>query len=484
MLGRQLTNAYELSVFTKAQVARWTVSDLKPYRFKKLKRAAESMRGLVMAIGFHTRDIDSGVFERWGNVGTREVFAFIENAAKCLALRYPRKAPDARRPCERYFTEGKSMRLLIATCLLSIGMSSAAAAENRMPDYLQELDRAHHEGDWTLQCNSSRFCQIIGVAEAARDDVGVLAVVMINRGFATEAKPVVRIAFIDYMGSITVPQPIHHLRLTSRGLKKTPKRVKLMLGEPQANGAYRASPEVAARIVDALRRWPDSTIRDRGVKVASMPRGNLKRLMRTMDQLQHPKRPRMTEAQTAEWLKEYHYTVLRSSSVDGLAAPESVLLSCDGRDGLNPPVGARIGPNHVLWTVECPHDTKVFVRKGDEPPFLFNVRDNAKNILPHRYARLDAHSLLQIHLPTKDDALCGQHLKVGFNGKDFQLIEYRRLDRCRAVPHEFWPILWNPTTWKYVEPPWPLDVPRPPAKLNAIFTAPTASELKESFLDK
>jgi hypothetical protein len=354
------------------------------------------------------------------------------------------------------------MRVLCSLLLL-FAFSVPVKAEERLPDYLQDLDRTYRAGDWTLQCNSTQFCQIIGVVKIPKDYVGVRAVVMINRGIAKDAKPVLRFAFIDSTGSLGVPPPAEGWRLYSRGLPRMPPPIKLTLGEPQGNGAYRASPEVASKVISALRRWPGSVIRDRGLKIAAMPRGDLDRLFRKMDRLQHPKQPQMTDAEKAEWLKEYRYTILRSSPVDELPTLDLVLLSCDTRTYVNRPFGARIGPMHILWTADCPAGTKIFVQKDGEEPILFEVRDNMKKIRPHSYAGMDEQSLLHIHIPDQQGSICGRYLKMGFTGEMFAMIEDRQFDRCRAVPNDFWPIMWSPTSWKYAGPPPTNEGNAPPA---------------------
>jgi hypothetical protein len=353
------------------------------------------------------------------------------------------------------------MRLLFAFLLLVAFRVPAKAAEP-MPDYLKDLDRTYRAGDWTLQCNGSQFCQIIGVVKIPGDHIGVRAVVMINRGIAKDAKPVLRLAFIDSMGSLSVPPPTDGWRLYSRGLSKMPPPIKLALGEAQANGAYRASPEVAAKIIRALRRWPGSVVRDRGLKIAAMPRGDLDRLFRKIDRLQHPKRPRLTDAEKSEWLKEYHYTILRATPAEE-AVPDAILLHCNTRTYVNRPTRHRLGPKHILWTADCPEGIKVFVQKEGEEPILFEVRNNQKEIQPHGYAGMSEDSFLHIHLPDRVGSDCGRYLKVGFTGEEFVMIEDRKLDRCRAVPNDFWPIMWTPTSWKYANSPPSNEGNAPPA---------------------
>jgi hypothetical protein len=336
---------------------------------------------------------------------------------------------------------------VLALCLAPLGVQAAAP----LPDYLRDLDRAYHAGDWTLQCNSSRYCQIIGVAKVPRDLVGVRAVVLITRGVARAAQPRLRMAFIDAQGSLSVPQPQAHWRLHPRGMLRGPRPIALGFGAADSDGAYRAAPDSAARLVAAFRIWPRTSIGERGEPSVRMPRGDLDRLLRKMDGLQHPRRKRLTAAQEAEWLKEYHYTVVRASPSDD-PLPDALRQPCDGRRAENQAQAARLGPQHILWTASCPNSTRVFLQRGGEAPVPFSVRDDGGAVRPHRYAGVNAQGLLELELPFKGRNDCGWALKVGFNGTGFNLIEDRRYFRCRAVPKAFWPILWHPTSWKYADP--------------------------------
>ncbi len=345
------------------------------------------------------------------------------------------------------------MRLLLALFTL-VSLAGAARAESTLPDYLQDLDRPYQAGDWTLQCNSSQFCQILGVAKVPRSHgsrSSVRAIVMINRGIARDARPVLRFAFVDSMRVSGMLPPGDEWRLHARGMPRMSPPIRLSLGEPDANGAYRAAPDVAASVISALQRWPGSSILEQGQLAAVMPRGNLAWLLRKMERLQHPKRPRMTAEETAEWMKEYHYVTLRSLPAD-TSVPDDVLLSCDARTYVNRPEGARVGPQHLLWTGDCPEGHKVFLQRDGKNPVSFNVRDTAGKIRPHSYAGFDQDtSLLEVLLPRDGNDGCGHRIRFGFTGKDFVMVDYRRYQRCRMVPAQFWPVLWHPTTWKQVD---------------------------------
>lgn len=345
------------------------------------------------------------------------------------------------------------MRTLVFMVAAFLLCGCPASAATPMPKYLRDLDRPYNAGDWTLQCNSSRFCQIMGVAKVPQDHAGVRAVVMLSRGDTPGAMLRMRFAFVDSIGAMAVPAPEEGWRLFARGLHKVPRPLRLGLGPADPQGAFPVEPETAARLVSALRQWPGSVINHRGRMAARMPRGDLDRLLRKMDRLQHPARPRLTAEEQAEWLKEYHYTIMRAFHTEA-AVPDSVLLACDTGTYVNQPVGMQFGNVHRIWTAECPEGTKVFVQEDQDEPIKFDIRDTEGNIRPHGYAGLNADSaLLEVQIPRKDDESCGLFLKFGHTGQNFAMIEHRRYDRCRNVPYQFWPLVWRPTSWQYADDP-------------------------------
>lgn len=341
---------------------------------------------------------------------------------------------------------------LAALALLSWSHEAHASIwpEGAMPAYLRELETPHNAGDWTLQCDSARVCRIIGVAPARRSGEGVRAVVLIDRGEKRGAPLRLRLAFIDALGSLGVPPPHAGWRLHGRGSLGLPEPLSLRLGSADADGAYPVSPEVGARIIAALQRWPGSEIRDPGRLSLRMPRGHLARLLRRMERLQHPVSPRLTTEEQSEWMKQYHYVTLRSQPADW-SVPDDVLLSCETRRYANDPQGARVGPRHHLWTVDCPEGHKIFLQEARKDPVIFNIRDSRGRLHQHSYAGLNAESLLELQIPQNGNDMCGRRLKLGFTGEAFVMVEDRRYDRCRMVPRAFWPVVWSPSSWKQVK---------------------------------
>lgn len=344
---------------------------------------------------------------------------------------------------------GRARWAVLAGACLAVSSTPALAAGGP-PKYLRDLDRAYHAGDWTLQCNSTRLCQIIGVAKVPGNGVGVRAVVMISRGIARNAPPRMRIAFVDSLGSLSVPQPNDRWRLYARGVPRVPPPLRLGLGAPDRDSAYRPAPAAGAPLISALRRWPGSVIMSSdGLKV-NMPRGDLSRLFRRMERLQHPRKPRLSAQEQAQWLKEYHHVILRHSPIDD-PVPDAVRRACDRGPYVNQPIGWRIGPRHRLWRAECPEGYKLFLQPDGKTPVRIDVRDAAGKVYVHGYAGMGDDSLLIVRLPKDGDDGCGRQLKLGFSGSAFLMIEDRRYDRCRAVPHDFWPLLWAPTRWSYAD---------------------------------
>lgn len=331
-----------------------------------------------------------------------------------------------------------------------------------IPRYLRRLDRPVNAGDWTLQCNSAQFCQIIGVVRPPRDNIGVRTVVMIERGVARDAVPRLRMAFLDSSGALAVPPPEPHWRLIARGLMRR-EALPLGLGPREPDGAYRAAPEAGTAIIAALRRWPGAAVHNAERIIARMPRGNLDRLMRRMDRLQHPGKDPLTPAERSQWLQEYHYTILHAVDAEELPVPAAVEGACSARALPNRPFVYRIGPLHRLWIAQCPEGNQIFLHPDGEAPVHFEMRDTVTGKMrPHDYAGLGGDSLLVLQLPRKDRIDCGHWVKFGWTGTSFAMILDRRYDRCRAVPYDFWPMVWSPTSWRYADPP-PSDEGNAPA---------------------
>ena len=355
--------------------------------------------------------------------------------------------------------------------LAAVPASAAPPPPPEMPRFLRQLDRAVNAGDWTLQCNSAQFCQIIGVVTPPRNHIGVRTVVMIERGIGLGEAPRLRLAFLDSLGALAVPPPEDHWRLIPRGRLRGADSLLLGLGPMEPDGAYRASPEAAAAIIAALQRWPGAAVHNGERVIARMPRGNLDRLMRRMDRLQHPGADPLTPEERSAWLQEYHYTILppgAAEAVEGLA-PDAVEAACPGRALANRPFLFRIGPAHRLWIAECPEGNRIFLHPDSGAPILFEMRDLAGTIRPHDYAGIEGDGLRALQMPGKGARIdCGRWVRFGWTGSAFAMILDRRYDRCRGVPYDFWPRVWYPTSWRHADAP-PSDggnAPPPPQEIN------------------
>jgi hypothetical protein len=342
--------------------------------------------------------------------------------------------------------------LLLVSLFMGVApLRAETPAPPEMPRYLRALDRPVNAGDWTLQCDGSAFCQIIGVVTPPRNHIGVRAVVMISRGIAENAPYRLRMAFLDSTGALAVPPPEDHWRLIPRGRLRRQAAVPLGLGGREYDGAHRASPEAADAIIAALQAWPGAVVHNGERVIARMPRGNLARLLRRMDRLQHPPVDPLTPAERSEWLKEYHYTILSSTIEQPGRVPDEVEGACGILALANRPFAYRIGPQHRLWIAECPDGHHIYLHPDGGKPQHFEVRDTTGTIQRHDYAGIDENGLLAVQLPRKGRVDCGRWAKFGWTGEAFAMILDRRYDRCRVVPYDFWPRVWTPTSWRYAE---------------------------------
>lgn len=329
-----------------------------------------------------------------------------------------------------------------------VPVAAQARAHPGLPDYLDALDRAYDAGDWTLQCNSTRLCQIIGAARPSSKPDDVRAVVLINRGIRKGASPSVRIGFIDGQGDIVPLTPGEDWRLLASGLPKRPPPLKPGFAAQAPDGAFRIGADRADKVVRALRNWPATSIRNRAGLIARMPRGNLSRLQAKMERLQHPGSPRMTPAEDSAWLKEYHYVVERPSPADH-PAPSGVVRSCPGGAAADGAEGLRFSGGAHLWLARCGALSVIHAETAQGSLRRIDPRDTAGQVYSEFRARLVEGAKLQIDLPRAQGHMCGQQMTFGHAGGQFFMLDHRRYNRCRKVPPQFWPRLWYPTSWKF-----------------------------------
>lgn len=340
---------------------------------------------------------------------------------------------------------------LLATILALAPVTAHARAHPGLPDYLDALDRAYDAGDWTLQCNSTRLCQIVGVARPSGRPGDVRAVVLINRGIRKGGSPSIRIGFIDRLGSLAPLTAGKDWRLVASGLPKRPPPLKLDLAEQAPDGSYRIGANRSDKVLRALHRWPSATIRSPAGPIARMPRGNLARLLAKMERLQHPRLPQMTAAEDAAWLKEYHYVVERPTPADH-PAPAGVIRSCPNGASADEASGLRFGGTH-LWLAQCGASSVVHTETAQGSLMRIDPRDTFGRIYPRFRARFVDGAKLQIDLPRPGQDMCGQQMTFGRANGEFFMLDHRRYDRCRKVPPQFWPRMWYPTSWKFNDTP-------------------------------
>lgn len=335
---------------------------------------------------------------------------------------------------------------------LALSPFNSAAATDK-PDYLRKLDRPYRSGDWVLQCDSSRICQIIGVVRKSGRKTDVRTIVTLSRGIEENAKFHVRFAFVDNAGvANTAPSPT--LNLHSIGWFSLDVPAPLSLGNAEGEldfPFYHSETEPAVQIVKALQRWPGTMLTDQGKYISRMPQGDLKRLIRKMTKLQHPGPGAMTKAEEAEWMKEYHYRFVRAKSAGDIDTPTNVVQACEVAADIET---WKLDAVHTLWISHCSSGSSLFLQRAGEAALKFDMRDSKGQIQALSSVRFDPdNSMLELGLAKKagrDD--CGRRVQFVFTDQqEFGTLEDRRYDLCRGVPPAYWPLVWTPTSWKFAE---------------------------------
>ena len=342
--------------------------------------------------------------------------------------------------------------LPIFILFLALSPFNSATATDK-PDHLRKLDRPYRSGDWVLQCDSSRICRIIGVVRKSGRKTDVRTIVALSRGIEKNAKFHVRFAFVNNAGvAITAASPT--LSLYPLGLFSLDAPVPLSLVDAEGEPGfpfYRPKTEPAAKIIKALQRWPGAMRTGQGKYISRMPQGDLKWLIRKMNKLQHPGPGAMTKAEEAEWMKEYHYHFVRAKPAGDIATPPNVVQACETAADIET---WKLDAVHTLWISHCSSGSSLFLRREGEAALKFDMRDSKREIQALSLVRFDPdYSMLELGLAKKagrED--CGRRVRFVFTDQqEFGTLEDRRYDLCRGVPPAYWPLVWSPTSWKFIE---------------------------------
>lgn len=343
-------------------------------------------------------------------------------------------------------------RLVLVLALLAGPALAAAPPAGPMPPYLRQLDRQYRAGDWVLQCDSWGACHILGAAPLARDPAALRAVVLIRRGDKPGAPYAVRLGLINGLGEILPLAEGPGGAMLARQGGVRPRALPFALGpRGEDGGSHTVTAPDGGVLVRALRRWPAAVLRLGDGRMAAMPRGNLAHLLRIMDRLQHPPADPLTPAERSAWLREYHYRVLRPARAQA-GLPDSVSLACDTRTYPVSAEGWQLDRRNRLWIAQCPEGSKLFLQSGEGDPVSFDLRDREGRIQPRIWADYEAKSgLLRVAVPRQGRGDCGQVVRFGWtDAASFGMIEHRKLELCRLVPAEFWPLSWTPSSWRFV----------------------------------
>lgn len=362
-------------------------------------------------------------------------------------------------PAARFLMEagGRAVGWRLCACLVAVlwqclSWSPAnAQPEAEKPHYLRQLSQQYRAGDWVLQCDSWSACHILGAPGMGKDPARIRPVIMIRHGWKRGDGFELRIALIDGYGEVQRLTPGRSGRFMALGATRGLAPIAFVLGPADKDGAFAVADTDPARLVAALRHWPDGRLMLDGGGKVRLPRGNLDYLLRKMVRLQFPAQDPLSKSERSEWMKEYHYRLVPIAPAR-TGVPEMVELSCDQVTHAPSVEGWQLDRRNRLWIAQCPESSRLFLQVDGKEPVTFDLKDRNGRVQDRLRATYnDRTMLLEIRLSYKGRGDCGQFVRFGWTDQaEFGMIEHRPLSTCRFVPAQFWPLSWTPTSWRFV----------------------------------
>lgn len=343
----------------------------------------------------------------------------------------------------------------------SIAASLAIAAgpgqaTPKNPGYARDTAPEKRNGDWYLLCDEGNACAIRGVVKKLRRPAQSRALVLLDRAASADALWHVRIVFLDDAGRDESKEALPaNLRLFAVNGSHSRVPVPLDL-EGGAGNPIRYLPRSSASpFLAMLANNRKTEIREQGLSFATMPRGNLRKLL---DRAEREQRTHVPEANPDE-LEEnggpprFEFDIYAGGDERAAAKPE-IAQACGRLDARSNKTW-ELAEGARLWLVECPRETKVFrqFRNGIVEQLHLNGLDG-KRYSP-RTVDYDPYSgMMSMIVRKKGRADCGYQIRWGWNGSNgFVLIASKKMPLCRNIPTEYWPTLWETERWRVIGSP-------------------------------
>ncbi|MFZ1741366.1 MAG: DUF1176 domain-containing protein [Pontixanthobacter sp.] len=329
-------------------------------------------------------------------------------------------------------------------------MPAHATADN--PGYTMDNSAEQRSGDWYLLCDEDNDCAIVGTAKTRGKTARYRALILLNRANDLDANWLARLVLLDDAKLAEVneamPQTVHAYIKSPANM-----RPPVVLTLPRDGGpAFFLTLDQGARLIELLALGKRAEIRDQGVALATLPRGNLRKLLNRADRQQRTHIPQLdpSEAEFAALLPRFNYDVFPAR--DYLPASKPKLERPCGDRTENRSRTWELTQGSRLWLVDCPAETRVFREFAGKPPERLNLTDLQGKLYQPRSVEFDPDTgLMTMSIRTNGRADCGHRVTWGWTGAgDFQLLIATSMPLCRNIPDAFWPTRWGASGWRIV----------------------------------
>jgi Protein of unknown function (DUF1176) len=340
---------------------------------------------------------------------------------------------------------------LLVTFILAALIAFPVQATKKNPGYVRDQGPEMRSGDWYLLCDAQNNCAIRGVVKRLKRPAQSRALVMLDRGADANAPWYVRIVFLDNAGRDesreALPEGLRLFRI-SETHKRTPVPLEL---EGGAGNPVRYLPRSRISAFFAMLTGNKKTeIREQGLAFATMPHGNLRKLLDYAEREQRSHVPQVApeELEGNGGPPRFDFDIFAAEDEIATAKPE-----------LEQPCGElaprrnrvwKLTQSARLWLVDCPRETKVYRQfRGGVIEQLHLDDLNGKRYHPRQVEFDPATGLMMMIVRKKGRSDCGYQMSWGWNGDNgFVLISSAKMPLCRNIPTLYWPKLWEAGRWR------------------------------------
>ena len=340
---------------------------------------------------------------------------------------------------------------LLFTILAAALFAFPAQATKKNPGYARDKAVEMRSGDWYLLCDNQNNCAIRGIVKKLKRPALSRALVMIDRRAGQGNRWFVRLVFLDDAGrDESKGPPPEKLRLYNLGRRSNLPPAPVDLEMQGGNPVHYVTQARTPSFLSALMRNRPAIIREQSIDFASMPRGNLRKLLDRAEREQRTHVPQVDPDETDTQIPRFDYDIYAAEQLPD-AIPAGLKEPCKKGDARRSRQWRLLG-KAKLWLVDCRTEVKIYRQLYGKAAERLHLNDLDGNRYEPRDADFDADTgLLSMIVREKGRADCGYQISWGWTADwEFALITSTKMPLCRNIPANYWPTIWEALRWRVI----------------------------------